>query len=228
MTAAEARAAFFSTVRRVAFERIGAFLPCGDCGVLFCGKAIPKTINCLAKGMTHPAATLDGDDFSRNGGYRCNCAKSLANPVKTGTIGVVDTFDCAPQQPAAIEPGPMPGTLIRRSHSASHLASSSISLDKPSMRLSSRCQSEASPSYTPHAGESTSGGVARMRGSSARRKRCPSYAGDWVVRSGGVMTGILMTSMPFCAVTDAGRSSASRKSGAGSPQPRAAAPPWRA
>jgi hypothetical protein len=35
--------------------------------------------------------------------------------------------------------GPMPGTLIRRSHPASRLASSSISLDKPSMRSSSRC-----------------------------------------------------------------------------------------
>src|SRR4029077_19179656 len=32
--------------------------------------------------------------------------------------------------------GPMPGTLIRRSHPASRLASSSISLDKPSMRSS--------------------------------------------------------------------------------------------
>src|SRR3954447_15411255 len=44
--------------------------------------------------------------------------------------------------------GPMPGTLIRRSHPASRLASSSISLDKPSMCSSSRCQSEASPSMT--------------------------------------------------------------------------------
>ena len=39
--------------------------------------------------------------------------------------------------------GPMPGTLIRRSHPASRLASSSIALDKPSMRSSSRCQLEA-------------------------------------------------------------------------------------
>src|ERR1700704_6618459 len=70
--------------------------------------------------------------------------------------------------------GPMPGTLIRRSHPASRLASSSISLDKTSMRSSSRCQSEASPSMTrTMRGESTSGGVARMRGSSTRRKRCP-------------------------------------------------------
>ena len=70
--------------------------------------------------------------------------------------------------------GPMPGTLISRSHPASRLASSSISPDKPSMRSSSRRQSEASSSMTrTMRGESTSGGVARMRGSSARKKRCP-------------------------------------------------------
>jgi hypothetical protein len=32
--------------------------------------------------------------------------------------------------------GPMPGTRIRRSHPASRLAGSPISVDKPSMRLS--------------------------------------------------------------------------------------------
>ena len=37
--------------------------------------------------------------------------------------------------------GPMPRTLIRRSHPASRLRTSSISLDKPSMRSSNRCQS---------------------------------------------------------------------------------------
>jgi hypothetical protein len=42
--------------------------------------------------------------------------------------------------------GPMPGTLINRSHAGSLQASAPISLDRASMRLSSGCQSCASPS----------------------------------------------------------------------------------
>src|SRR4030081_2693505 len=70
--------------------------------------------------------------------------------------------------------GPMPGTLIRRSQPASWRATISISADSPSMRSSRWRQSPARPSMirTIH-GDRTSGGVARMRGSSARKKRCP-------------------------------------------------------
>ena len=58
--------------------------------------------------------------------------------------------------------GPMPGTLIRRSHPASRLASSSSSPDRPSMRSSSQRQSEVNSSMTrTMRGESTSGGVAK-------------------------------------------------------------------
>ena len=49
-----------------------------------------------------------------------------------------------------------------------------ISLDRPSMRASSRRQSPARSSITRTIrGDRTSGGTARMRGSSARKNRCP-------------------------------------------------------
>ena len=68
----------------------------------------------------------------------------------------------------------MPGTLISRSQPASWRATAPISLDRPSMRSSSRRQSPAMSSMTrTMRGDRTSEGVARMPGNSARKKRCP-------------------------------------------------------
>src|SRR5215469_9766934 len=70
--------------------------------------------------------------------------------------------------------GPTPGTLISRSQCVSSRASASISLERPSMRTSSRRQSPAKSSITRNMrGERTSVRVARMPGSSRRRKRSP-------------------------------------------------------
>jgi hypothetical protein len=70
--------------------------------------------------------------------------------------------------------GPMPGTLINRSQPASWRAMVSISFDKPSTRASSRRQSQArSSTMRTMRGDRTSDGMARMRGSSARKKRIP-------------------------------------------------------
>ncbi len=70
--------------------------------------------------------------------------------------------------------GPIPGTLISRSQPASRWAMASISPDKASMRSSSRRQSPARSWMTcTMRGDRTSGGVVRMRGNSARKKRCP-------------------------------------------------------
>jgi hypothetical protein len=71
--------------------------------------------------------------------------------------------------------GPFPGTLIRRSQPESARARAPISADSPSMRSSSRRQSPARSSITrAMRGDRTSGGVASMRGNSARKNRCPS------------------------------------------------------
>ena len=70
--------------------------------------------------------------------------------------------------------GPIPGTLISRPQPASWRAMASISFDKPSTRSSSRRQSPAKSSIMrTMRGDRTSGGVARMRGSSPRKKRNP-------------------------------------------------------
>jgi hypothetical protein len=70
--------------------------------------------------------------------------------------------------------GPIPGTLINRSQPASRRARTSISLDKLSIRSSSRRQSPARSSMTRRMrGDRASQGVARMRGNSARKKRKP-------------------------------------------------------
>jgi hypothetical protein len=70
--------------------------------------------------------------------------------------------------------GPMPGTVISRSQPLSCRASASISLDRPSMRSSSRRQSPARSSMTRSMrGDRASQGAARMRGNSARKKRKP-------------------------------------------------------
>ena len=70
--------------------------------------------------------------------------------------------------------GPMPGTLISRSQSASWRATASISPDRLSTRSSSRRQSLARSSMTrTMRGDSTSGGVARTRGNSTRKNRRP-------------------------------------------------------
>jgi hypothetical protein len=70
--------------------------------------------------------------------------------------------------------GPIPGTLISRVQSASWRATASISPDRPSTRSSSRRQSPAMSSMSrTMRGDRTSGGVARMRGNSARKNRCP-------------------------------------------------------
>src|SRR5262249_52508334 len=70
--------------------------------------------------------------------------------------------------------GPIPGTLIKRSQPASWRAKTSISLDRPSMRSSSRRQSPARSSSTrTMRGDKPSQDAARMRGNSARRKRQP-------------------------------------------------------
>jgi hypothetical protein len=66
--------------------------------------------------------------------------------------------------------GPLPGMLISRSHPASRFASSSISLDSPSIRSSSRRKSTASASMIRSMrGESVSEGVARMQHREAMR-----------------------------------------------------------
>src|ERR1700720_4871204 len=60
--------------------------------------------------------------------------------------------------------GPMPGTVISRSHAGSPQASAPISLDRTSMRSSSRCQSSASPSMRcSMRGDRTSVRLASMR-----------------------------------------------------------------
>src|SRR5256714_3972355 len=70
--------------------------------------------------------------------------------------------------------GPMPGMLISRAQPWSCRASASISLERPSMRSSSRRQSpERSSMIRNMRGESTSVRLARMSGNSARRKRSP-------------------------------------------------------
>src|SRR5580692_2318477 len=70
--------------------------------------------------------------------------------------------------------GPMPGTVISRSHAGSPQASAPISLDRTSMRSSSRCQSSASPSMRcSMRGDRTSVRLASMPGNSMRRKRSP-------------------------------------------------------
>jgi ABC transporter len=68
--------------------------------------------------------------------------------------------------------------LVSRPQPASWRAKVSISSDRYSIRSSSRRQSPAKPSITcTMRGDSTSGGVARMTGSSARRTRCPCRTG---------------------------------------------------
>src|ERR1700730_6529069 len=68
--------------------------------------------------------------------------------------------------------GPMPGTVISRSHAGSPQASAPISLDRTLMRSSSRCQSSASPSMRcSMRGDRTSVRLASMLGNSMRRPR---------------------------------------------------------
>ena len=70
--------------------------------------------------------------------------------------------------------GPMPGTLVSRSHPASCRAKTAISLDKSSIRSSRRRQSSAkSLMIRAMRADSASGGVAKMRGNSARNNRSP-------------------------------------------------------
>src|SRR5262249_1085866 len=67
--------------------------------------------------------------------------------------------------------GPIPGTLIKRSQPAFWRAKTSISLDRPSMRSSSRRQPPAKSSITRSmGGDRTSQGVARMRGNSSAQE----------------------------------------------------------
>src|SRR5262249_57558989 len=67
--------------------------------------------------------------------------------------------------------GPIPGTLISRSHPASCWARAAISLDNRSIRSSSRRQSAKSLMIRTMRADSTSGDVAKMRGNSARKNR---------------------------------------------------------
>jgi hypothetical protein len=70
--------------------------------------------------------------------------------------------------------GPMPGTVISRTQPWSCRASASISLERPSMRSSSRRQSpERSSMIRNIRGESTSVGAFRQDAWQARRKRSP-------------------------------------------------------
>ena len=83
-------------------------------------------------------------------------------------------LQCRSRPPRTRDDRPNAGTVISRSQPLSCRARASISLDRPSMRSSSRRQSPARSSVTRNMrGDRASQGAARMCGNSLRKKRKP-------------------------------------------------------